>query len=389
MSVVHLVSSHCVPITRKRNATQRHMALTAVEGALAEFSGVRPDALFVGNMLGAHLHNQQQLGALVADDAGLAGIEAMTIETACSSGAAALRVGWMAIAGGVHDLVVVVGVEAMSRHDTPKVTHGLAMASDWDAEGRHGATFVSLNAALMRAYMASFPIGDEAFAPFALLAHKNALTAPHAGLKKPIGLEDYVASRPIDAPLRLLDASLICDGAAAVVLASDRGLARLEKARNEVLRVDACEVATDTVALSRRSRLLELRAVGQSVDRALTRAGKSRSDIDLFEVHDAYTIMAAASLEASGFVEEGRAPHEAADGAFALDGRLPIATFGGLKARGHAIGATGVYQVAEARLQLLELAGKNQVPHARCALTQSIGGAGSTVIATVITRPDT
>lgn len=389
MSGVYIVSAHCLPITRGEGAEQRDMARRALMGALEPLQGVKPQAVFVGNMLSAQLHNQQQLGALLAGDVGLQGVEAMTIETACSSGAAALRVAAMALAGGSHDLVAVVGVEAMTSHTTPEVTRGLAMASDWQLEGSRGETFVSLNASLMRAYIERYDVSDDAFAPFSILAHKNAMTAPHSGLKRAFDLEAYKSSKVIDDPLRLLDASLICDGAAAVILANDRGLKLLAggpAGASPRVRLEAIECGTDAVGLENRDSLLALEAIRLSTERALSRSGRTREEIDIFELHDAYTIMAAASLEAAGFVDPGGATVAAAAGEFELTGRLPIATFGGLKARGHAIGATGVYQVVEMWTQLRGEAGANQVIGARCAMAQSIGGAGSTVFTSILSR---
>ena len=376
-----------VPVTRHQGASLRTMARAAITAALADAGGLKPDLLVVGNMLSAHLSCQQQLGALLAGDAALGPIEALTVETACSSGAMAFRTAVYALLSGEAEVAVVCGVEEMTHRSTPEVTKGLAMASDWESEGAKGETFVSLNAALMRAYLERFDVPREAFAPFPIIAHQHGLLNPDAGLRKAIDLDAYRTSPPLTAPLRLLDASLICDGAAAVVLttervAMDRGLPA--RARTRVL---ACASAVDPVPLAARSDLLALDAVARSTARALQRAQLTHAEIDLFEVHDAYSIMAVACLEAAGFAEQGQGTTWGREDHIGLSGKLPLFTFGGLKSRGHPVGASGVYQIAEAQQQLRGEAGANQVPGARVAMTQSVGGAGSTVVTTILAGP--
>lgn len=238
-----------------------------------------------------------------------------------------------------------------------------------------GETFVTLNGLIMAAYMQRYGVPHAAFAPFAVLAHANAMSAEHATLKLAVDAAAYEASRMLSPPIQLLDASPVCDGAAAIVLTS----ARATPGGRARVRLAGSAAATDTLAVRARPDMCALPAVSRSTADALQRAGLQRSDVQLFEVHDAYAIMAAACLEAGGWVPPGEATAAAAEGAFARGGSLPIATFGGLKARGHPVGATGVYQAAEVHRQLTARAGDNQVPGARVALTQNVGGSGVSV----------
>ncbi|HUL83839.1 MAG TPA: thiolase domain-containing protein [Gammaproteobacteria bacterium] len=386
MRDVYIVGVGQTPVSKETGVRNRYRAATAVQAALAE-AGIEPKrvgALYVGNMMSGLLANQQQLGGLIADYAGLAGIEAFTVEAACASGGAAARVGYLAVAGGAHDIVVVCGLERMTHVDRDTVTRALATAADQELDGVGSESFLSLNAQLMRAYMDKYRVRAEDFAPFAVTAHRNAVTNPNALLRKQIDVDGYLASRVVSDPVRLLDASPICDGSAALVLASGEAAATLQSAPR--VRVDASAAATAPLALSRRSDPLKLEAVEASTERALAQARVKRRDLDLFELHDAYTIMSILTLESGGFANPGTASRLAAEGRIDLDGDLPIATFGGLKARGHPVGATGCYQLVEAYLQLTAAGGANQVRDAELALVQNIGGTGATVVSHVLRR---
>jgi acetyl-CoA C-acetyltransferase len=224
----------------------------------------------------------------------------------------------------------------------------------------------------------------EDFAPFAIAAHRNAMTNPNALLHREIDVNDYLDSRMVVDPVRLFDASPICDGAAAVVLAARDALAR--PAQQARVRVAGSAAATASLALARRSDLLHLSAVEASTRQALGHARLTTRDVDLFELHDAYTIITALSLEAAGFAAPGAGTKLATEGRIDLTGDLPIATLGGLKARGHPVGASGVYQIVEAYQQLAGLAGANQLRDPEAALVQSIGGTGATVVTHVLQR---
>lgn len=357
----------------------RHLAHDAIMAALRDADIEAADALYVGNMLSGKLSEQEHLGALVADFVGLRGIEAMKVEAACASGAAALRVGLFAVASGMHEVVMVCGVEKMTDAISDVVTSGLAMAADQEYEVSQGISFVGLNALLMRRYMHQYDVKHEHFAGFAVNAHKNGAHNPNAMFQSPIKPETYLRAAMIADPINLMDSSPVCDGAACLILAPADHYR--SKAKAHIL---ASTVATDSLAIHDRRDPLTLDAVAISSQKAYAQARITPAEIDLFEVHDAFTIMAALSLEASGFAPLGRGVCLAVDGEIGIDGRLPISTMGGLKARGHPVGATGIYQVAEVVAQLTGKAGKNQVPDARIGMAQNIGGSGATVITHIL-----
>jgi acetyl-CoA C-acetyltransferase len=375
------------PVLKQSSDDLRKLGASAVRAAILNSGIEAPTALYVGNMLSGMLSGQQQLGALIAHAAGLHGIEAATVEASCGSGAAAARWGVMAIQSGAHDIVVVCGVERMTHAEKPDITRALAAASDWEKEGGRGETFVSLNARLMQAYMEQYKVDNSAFAPFAVNAHRNAARNPHALFKgKQVSEQTYHDARPIEGPLKLFDVSPICDGSAAIVLVSEEVAMRLRRNGQPLVRVRASAVATDSLGLDDRERLLRLSAVERSAKRAYEQAKVKPQDIDLFECHDAYTVMSVLSLEAAGFAEEGRGYTLGLDGEISIEGKLPITTMGGLKGRGHPVGATGIYQICEAYAQLTGSAGENQVKNPEIAMTQNFGGTGATVVTHILER---
>ena len=360
----------------------RHLAGDAVLAAMADAGIETADALYVGNMLSGLLTGQEHLGALVADFVGLRGIEAVKVEAACGSGAAALRMGYGAVAGGLHDIVIVSGVEKMTDTVNAETTTGLAMAADADYESIHGLTFVSINALLMRRYMHEYSVEHEDFAGFPVNAHRNAVHNPNAMFRRPVTAEQFARARMIADPINLLDSSGIGDGAAAVVLCPSHMAGEFSNGR--AVRIRASSMATDAVAVHDRPDPLWLSAVEASAFKAYHQAGVGPRDIDLFEVHDAFTIMSALSLEASGFAERGKGAWLAQSGEIRREGRIPICTMGGLKARGHPVGATGIYQVVEVAQQLRGQAGENQIANARLGMAQNIGGSGATVVTHIL-----
>jgi acetyl-CoA C-acetyltransferase len=361
----------------------RHLALEALQAAMTDAGLARADALYVGNMLSGELAGQEHLGALVADFAGLRGIEAFKIEAACGSGAAALRMGYVAVAGELTDIVVVVGVEKMTDTLGPDTTSALAMAADGDYEAAQGVTFVAINALLMRRYMYEYGYSHQNFAPFAVNAHRNGVNNPYAMFRFPVKAERFTTAKMICDPINLLDSSPICDGAAAVVLAPADSAHALSAAP---VRIAASAVGTDTLAVHDRRDPMVLDGAVLSTQRAYQQAGLGPQDIDLFELHDAFSVMATLSLEAAGFAEKGQGLRLALDGEIGIEGRVPISTMGGLKARGHPVGATGVYQIIEVVQQLRGLAGANQIRNARIGMAQNIGGSGATVITHILER---
>ncbi len=361
----------------------RELAVGSILAALKDAHIDHADALYVGNMLSGEMTGQENLGALVADHIGMAGIETLKVEAACGGGAAAVHVGYLAVASGQCDVVIVVGAEKLTELSNCGTTAALATAADADYEAIHGVSFVALNALLMRRYMHEYDLVPEDFAAFSINAHANAVNNPNAMFHKPITLEQYKSSRLVADPISVLDSAPVGDGAAAIILAAAD---RTNGSGPRAVKIAASTLASDTLALQDRRDPLWLRAVELSAQKAYTQAGITPSEVDLFEVHDAFSILSAMSLEAAGFVERGRGVYFARDGEIGLTGKLPIATLGGLKARGHPVGATGAYQIVEAVQQLRGEARKAQVPNARIAMTQSLGGVAANAVTHILTK---
>jgi acetyl-CoA C-acetyltransferase len=360
----------------------RDLGGEAAFAALQEAGVKKVDALFTGNMLSPLVSGQNQLGALLSDWIGLRGCEAVKVEAACGSGAAALRAGLMAIASGECESVLVVGVEKMTDKAGHDVTAALATAADADYEVEQGVSFVGINALVMRRYMHEYGWQHADFAPFSINAHANALHNPHARLHQKISLEQFEKSSMVATPINLLDASPVGDGAAAAVLVPADAVVSRPGCPRIVLSASAS--ATDTLAVHSRRDPLFLQAAFTSARRAYEMAGVGPGDIDVFELHDAFSIMSALSLEACGFAERGQGPRLGLEDEIRPGGRLPICTRGGLKARGHPVGATGMYQVVEVVQQLRGECGPTQVEGAKVGMAQNIGGSGATVITHIL-----
>jgi acetyl-CoA C-acetyltransferase len=362
----------------------RELAGDAILTAMQDAGITHIDGLFVGNMLSASANKQQHLGAYLGDWIGERGKSAIRLESACSSGAAAFRAALFAVASGEIDLAVAVGVEKMTDSPSAEITSALATAADSDWEVDMGVSFVGLNALIMQRYLHEYGWKREDFANFSINAHQNALNNPFARFHMTISQEQFNKSGVICDPITLLDASPIGDGAAAAVLAPLEMLA--DHPHIQTVRVAGSGAASDTIAIHSRKDPLWLKAAEISARDAYTQAGISPKEIDLFEYHDAFTIMAALSLEASGFAERGQGPRLALDNEISLNGRIPVATMGGLKARGHPVGATGMYQINEVIRQLRGQAGENQIESARWGMAQNIGGSGSNIITHILTN---
>jgi len=372
---VSIVGLGQIPVQKRNPHSLRAMGVAAMQRALEDAGVDTVDAVFVGNMLADDLQGQKHLAALIASEAGLRGVEALEVEAATATGAAALRMAYFAVQSGSARLAVALGVEKMSDADP---VPALSKALDAETEAPAGATLLSQNARVMQLYLQRFGLAVEAFDNFALNAHRNARTNPNALFKdKGVTADDVRHSRVIVPPLRLFDAAPICDGAAAVVLA------RTDEARafsDHPVRVLSSHVATDWFRLDDRADPFELYAVQKASAAALAEAEVTLAEVDLFEAHDAFSIMTCLALEAVGFAMRGEGWRMAAEGQIALDGPLPISTFGGLKARGHPIGASAIYQTCEIAQQLTGRAGPNQVKGADCAMLLSVGGVASTAI---------
>ena len=361
----------------------RELAGDAALAALLDSGLTATDAVYVGNMMSGSANHQQHLGAYIADWIGMRYAEGIRLEAACSSGPAAFRSGVMAVASGQLETALVVGVEKMTDSPGSEITAELATAADADWEAGQGLSFVALNALIMRRYMHEYGWKKEDFAPFAVNAHSNAMHNPFARFHEPTTIEEYLKAPMVADPINLMDASAIGDGAAACVLVP---LEKLQKSARPLVKVAASAAATDTIAIDQRKDPLWLKAANKAGGAAYAQAGIGPEQIDFFELHDAFSIMAVLSLEANGFCERGKGPSLALDGEILLNGRIPIATRGGLKARGHPVGATGMYQIVEVVQQLRGEAGGSQVADARIGMAQNIGGSGSNILTHILQR---
>ncbi len=360
----------------------REIGGEAAFAAIQDAGTDKVDALFIGNMLSSTVSAQNQLGAFFADWIGLWRQEAVKVEAACASGAAALRAALMAVSAGDIDTALVVGVEKMSDKTGHDVTSALATAADADYELEQGISFVGLNALMMRRYMHEFGWKHEDFAPFSINAHANATLNPFARLHEKITVEKFERSAMIATPINLLDASPTGDGAAAVVIVPAEKVASLNgKPR---ITVAGSASATDSIAIHSRKDPLFLSAAYESAKRAYEMANVTPKDIQVFELHDAFTIMAALSLEACGFAERGQGVRLGLDDRIGPKGRVPVCTRGGLKARGHPVGATGIYQIVEVVQQLRGECRATQVDGARIGMAQNIGGSGATILTHIL-----
>lgn len=354
-------------------------ALAAIHDA--GVSGV--EAVFVGNMMSGSANHQQHLGAYIADWIGLRYTEAVRVEAACSSGAATFRSAIMAVASGEVDSALAVGVEKMTDSPGAEITAELATAADADWEGEIGVSFVALNALVMQRYMYENKWKHDDFANFSINAHANAVHNPNARFRKAISFSTYQKSPMICEPISVMDASPMGDGAAALIVVPAEMARRINR---PVIRVAGSGAATDALAVHDRRDPLWLSAAEKSAKQAYQQAGIGPEQIDFFEVHDAFTIMATLSLEACGFAERGQGVRLALENEITPTGRIPVATMGGLKGRGHPVGATGMYQLAETVIQLRGEAGPTQIENARYGMAQNIGGSGSNIITHILQR---
>ena len=383
MQDVSIIGIGQTPVGEHWDKSLRQLGYEALAAAMQDARVAKVDAIYVGNMLSGEISGQAHLGALLADFAGLRGIEAVKVEAACASGAAAFRLGLMGVASGYQDMVAVVGVEKMTDDVGSKLTAGLASAADADYETVHGVTFPALNALIMQRYMYEYQVSKADFANFSINAHANGANNPNAMLRNPITKEVFMRGGAVAEPITLFDASPMADGAAAVIICPTQ---LAEEYSTKAIHVAASALATDTLSVHDRRDPLWLQAAEDSAWQAYKQAGIRPEMVDFFELHDAFTIMAALSLEACGFAERGQGTRLAAEGEITLKGRIPICTQGGLKARGHPVGATGLYQIVEAVQQLRGEAGQNQLPEARWGMTQNIGGSGATIVTHILTN---
>ena len=381
MSDVSIIGIGQTKVQESWDTSLRHLAWYAIEEALDDAHTNQIDAIYVGNMMAGQLSHQSHLGALIADFAGLRGAEAMTIEAADASGGAAMRQAVLAVQSGLVKTALVVGVEKMTDQTGNLVTSAMSTGLDADYEAVHGLTNTGVGALLMRRYMHQYGVEVADFAGFSVNAHANGADNPLAMFRNRLRADRFAAAPLVADPVNLFDMAPGGDGSAAVIVA------RNERAMDMVpqpVRIVGSAIATDTLALHDRDNVLWLNAVETSVQRALASAALTLDDIDLFELHDSFTVMAALSLEAAGFAAKGEGWQLARDGQIHRDGRIPISTFGGLKARGNPGGATGVYQIVEVARQLRGSAGACQIEGAKVGMAQNVGSNGASAVTHIL-----
>jgi acetyl-CoA C-acetyltransferase len=384
MRDVAIIGIGCTTFGEKWESSFRDLFVEAGALALkdAEISGERIDAMYVGNMSAGRFIEQEHIGALIADYAGLSTrhIPSTRVEAACSSGGLAFRQAVISVASGMEDIVVAAGVEKMTDVGTGASVDTLAGAADREWEGFMGATFPGLYAMIATDYMHRYPLTREQLAMVAVKNHRNGARNPIAQFRQEISLETVLSSSLVADPLRLFDCSPITDGAAAVILAP---FERAREFTDTPVKVLATAQASDTIALHDRRDISTLDATVVAGERAFAMAGLPREKIDFLEVHDCFTIAEICAIEDLGFCKKGEAGRLTEEGVTALNGDLPVNTSGGLKACGHPVGATGIKQVCEVVQQLRGEAGARQVD-GEIGLTHNVGGTGATVVVHIL-----
>jgi acetyl-CoA C-acetyltransferase len=361
----------------------RSLAAEAIEHALedAHLAAGAVEAFYLGNFAGPSFVGQNHLAPYVGTAAGFESIPCTRIEDACASSGSAFFHGWQSVAAGIYDVVVVAGVEKMTSQSTPRVTEILAGAGDMAGEGRAGATFPALFAMIARRHMHQYGTTREQLAAVSVKNHANGAKNPHAHMRKVITLEQALAGKPVAEPLTVYDCSLISDGAAAVVIVP---LDRARQYTSRFAKVLAVTQTSDHVALDTKADITLFPAVKSAGEKAYAMAGVGPKDIDVAELHDCFTIAEILASEDLGFVEKGNGGPFAAAGCTAINGPIPINTSGGLKSKGHPVGATGVGQICDVLTQLRGESGERQVARHRIGLAQNLGGSGATCVVTIL-----
>ncbi len=349
----------------------------------AGIEGKDIDAMYIGGMSSGGFVEQEHVAPLAIEVAGLEDfhIPATRVEGACASGGLAMRQGYIAVASGIHDIVLVGGAEKMTDVVGTEATNVLASAADREWEAFFGMTFPGLYALMARYHMHKYGTTQEQLASVAVKNHYNGSMNPNAQFNRKISIEDVLASPMVADPLHLLDCSPITDGAAAAILAP---LDIAKKYTDKIVKILASTQASDTISLHNRKRFDALPAAIHAARQAYKMAGVEPKDIDVAEVHDCFTIAEIMAIEDLGFFEKGKGGEATEEGLTAIDGQIPINTSGGLKAKGHPVGATGIAQINEIVMQLRGEAGKRQVKDAEVGLTHNVGGSGGTAVVHIL-----
>jgi acetyl-CoA C-acetyltransferase len=357
------------------NQSMRQMFVEAAAGALEDAGADRVDSIYVGCMSGGQFVGQEHLGPLMADQLGMTGVASVHVESACASGGVALRLAFMEVASGMSDLALAVGIEKMT--DGADVTNVLATAADQELEVYHGVTFPGLYAMIARAHMQEYGSTEEDLAWVSVKNHRHGAKNEKAQFRSEVTVEQVMSSSMVAEPLRLLHCSPVSDGAAAVLLCP---LDQAKDYTDSPVKIIASGMATGSLALADRENPAYLDSVEKAGTRAYAMAGVGPRHIQVAEVHDCFSIAEICCIEALGFVEKGKGGPAAKEGFTAIGGCIPVNTSGGLKSKGHPVGATGVAQAIEIFRQLRGEAGARQVEGARLGLAQNMGGSGASSV---------
>jgi len=382
MDSVYIAGIGMAPVGEHWDKSLANLSANAILPALKDAGGIQPDALYVGNLLASSASSQSNLGTIIAENSGLHHIETFSVEAGEASGAAAFRLGYLGILSGYIQSALVVGVEKYTDQVGPMADNFSAQTVDYDFEMMQGLTPPAQAGLLMQRYLTTYDVPRESLGRLSILAHKNAQTNPNALYRRALTKDSYRKARILADPLNLYDAAPYADGAAAVLLVSEKMQEKLSKLP---VRVAASASAVDTLALHDRPDPLVFRAAGHSLQKAMLSSSCLWSEIDIFELWDAYSIYGVLAVEACGLAAPGAGWRWLQETDISISGKLPMLTMGGNKARGFPLGAAGVYQIAEAVMQLREEAGENQVSGARTALIQSMGGPAANVFTHILT----
>jgi len=360
----------------------RDLFVEAALNAIRDAGVERIDSMYVGCMSPGLFIGQEHLGSLLADYLGVCPIPALRVESACASGGMAVRAGFIEVASGLSDIVLVGGVEKMTDVSSGGATYALATAADAEYEVYQGATFPGLYAMVARDYMRRYGLTREQLAQVAVKNHDNGALNPHAQFPSKLSLEAVMTSTMVADPLRLMDCSPITDGAAVAILCPLNMANELSK--QPPVKISGVGAATDHIALHDRKDFCEFSATVAACERAYKMAGVGPEQIDFAEVHDCFTIAELCVIEALGFFPRGTAGQATWAGETARTGKKPINTSGGLKSKGHPVGATGVGQIHELVTQLRGAAGARQVPGVKRGLAQNMGGSGGSTVVHIL-----
>ena len=339
------------------------------------------EAFYLGNFAGPSFAGQNHLAPYVGEELGLTGIPCTRFEAACASGGSAFFHAWSAVAAGIYDVALVAGVEKMTSQATPRVAEILASAGDVSGEMKAGGTFPALFAMIARRHMHDFGTTREHLASVAVKNHANGARNPFAHMRKVITLEQALAGKPVAEPLTLYDCSLVSDGAAAVLLAP---LERAGEFTSRPVRIAGIAQTSDRFALDEKDDITTFPAVRSAGEKAHKMAGVRPEDIQFAELHDCFTIAEIIALEDLGFARRGEGGPYSAAGCTLTSGARPVNTSGGLKAKGHPVGATGVAQICDVALQIRGEAGDLQLPRNEIGLAENLGGSGATAVVTIL-----